>query len=69
MLSHQLAAGPAANVEGLVQVGELGQGLVLSAVIGLEREAGITLTGKWAGEARRSQRPGHRGRGQAASHD
>jgi hypothetical protein len=38
-------------VEGLVQVGELGLGLVLSAVIGLEREAGITLTGKRAGEA------------------
>ena len=36
-LSHQLAAGPAANVKGLVQVGELGLGLLLSAVIGLER--------------------------------
>jgi putative Mg2+ transporter-C (MgtC) family protein len=38
MLSHQLATGPAANIEGLVQVGELGLGLLLSAVIGLERE-------------------------------
>ena len=37
-LSHQLAAGPAANIEGLVQLGELGLGLLLSAVIGLERE-------------------------------
>ncbi len=37
-LSHQLAAGPAANIEGLIQVGELGLGLLLSAVIGLERE-------------------------------
>ena len=37
-LSHQLAAGPAANIDGLVQVGELGLGLLLSAVIGLERE-------------------------------
>ena len=37
-LSHQLASGPAANIEGLVQVGELGLGLLLSAVIGLERE-------------------------------
>ena len=37
-LSHQLAVGPAANIEGLVQVGELGLGLLLSAVIGLERE-------------------------------
>ncbi len=38
VLSHLLAAGPAANIEGLVQVGELGLGLLLSAVIGLERE-------------------------------
>ena len=38
MLSYQLAAGPAANTEGLVQVCELGLGLLLSAVIGLERE-------------------------------
>jgi MgtC family len=38
VLSHQLAAGPSANTEGLVQVGELGLGLLLSAVIGLERE-------------------------------
>jgi putative Mg2+ transporter-C (MgtC) family protein len=37
-LSDQLAAGPAANIEGLMQVGELGLGLLLSAVIGLERE-------------------------------
>jgi putative Mg2+ transporter-C (MgtC) family protein len=37
-LSHELAAGPAANIEGLVQVGELGLALLLSAVIGLERE-------------------------------
>lgn len=29
---------PAANVEGLVQLGVLGLGLLLSAVIGLERE-------------------------------
>ena len=38
LLSHQLAAAPAANTEGPVQVGELGLGLLLSAVIGLERE-------------------------------
>ena len=38
MLSHQLATGPTANIEGLMQVGELGLGLLLSAVIGLERE-------------------------------
>lgn len=38
MLIRQLAAGPGANAEGLVQVGELGLGLLLSAVIGLERE-------------------------------
>jgi putative Mg2+ transporter-C (MgtC) family protein len=37
-LSQQAAAGPATNIEGLVQVGELGLGLLLSAVIGLERE-------------------------------
>ena len=37
-LSHGLAAGPAGNVEGWLQVGELGLGLLLSAVIGLERE-------------------------------
>lgn len=37
-MSHLLAAGPAANIEGLIQVGELGLGLLLSAVIGLERE-------------------------------
>jgi putative Mg2+ transporter-C (MgtC) family protein len=36
--SHQLAAGWAANIEGWVQIGELGLGLLLSAVIGLERE-------------------------------
>ena len=36
--SNQLAAGPAANIEGWVQLGELGLGLLLSAVIGLERE-------------------------------
>lgn len=36
--SHQLAAGSAANIEGWVQLGELGLGLLLSAVIGLERE-------------------------------
>src|SRR5207248_4454576 len=35
-LSHQLAAGAAGNIE--VQIGELGLGLLLSAVIGLERE-------------------------------
>jgi putative Mg2+ transporter-C (MgtC) family protein len=33
-----LAAGPTANMEGWLQVGELGLGLLLSAVIGLERE-------------------------------
>ncbi len=33
-----LAAGPTANVEDWLQVGELGLGLLLSAVIGLERE-------------------------------
>ena len=37
-LTQQLAAGPTASIEGLVQVGELGQGLLLSAVTGLERE-------------------------------
>jgi putative Mg2+ transporter-C (MgtC) family protein len=37
-LSHGLAAGPAVNIEGWLQVGELGLGLLLSAVIGLERE-------------------------------
>ncbi|MGH3283660.1 MAG: MgtC/SapB family protein [Streptosporangiaceae bacterium] len=37
-MSQQLAAGPAANIEGLAQAGELGLGLLLSAVIGLERE-------------------------------
>ena len=35
-MSHQLAAGAAGNIE--VQIGELGLGLLLSAVIGLERE-------------------------------
>jgi putative Mg2+ transporter-C (MgtC) family protein len=33
-----LAAGPTANIEGWLQAGELGLGLLLSAVIGLERE-------------------------------
>jgi putative Mg2+ transporter-C (MgtC) family protein len=37
-LSHGLAAGSAVNIEGWLQVGELGLGLLLSAVIGLERE-------------------------------
>ena len=37
-LSHGLAAGPAVNIEGWLQIGELGLGLLLSAVIGLERE-------------------------------
>lgn len=37
-MSHLLAAGPTGNIEGLRQVGELGLGLLLSAVIGLERE-------------------------------
>lgn len=45
MLSHQLATGPAASIEGLVQVGELGLGLPLSAVIGLEREVGQKSAG------------------------
>ena len=57
-MSHQLAAGPAANIEGLVQLGELGLGLLLSAIIGLERKvrqksAGLrthSLVGvRWAG--------------------
>jgi hypothetical protein len=39
VLSHHLAAGTSPSVEGWVQVGELGLGLLLSAVvIGLERE-------------------------------
>lgn len=37
-MMHQLAAGPAANQEGWLQASELGLALVLSAVIGVERE-------------------------------
>ena len=36
--SHLLAAAAAPNTEGWVQAGELGMALLLSAVIGLERE-------------------------------
>jgi putative Mg2+ transporter-C (MgtC) family protein len=37
-VSHELAAATAANTQGWLQAGELGLGLLLSAVIGLERE-------------------------------
>ena len=37
-LSHELAVGAGPNVEGLLQVGELALGFVLSAVVGFERE-------------------------------
>jgi putative Mg2+ transporter-C (MgtC) family protein len=37
-VSHDLALGAGPNVEGWLQVGELGLGFLLSAVIGLERE-------------------------------
>jgi len=38
MVSHDLALGAGPNVEGWLQVGELGLGFLLSAVVGLERE-------------------------------
>src|ERR1700721_30510 len=38
MVSHDLALGGGPNVEGWVQIGELGLGFLLSAVVGLERE-------------------------------
>ena len=37
-LSHDLALGSGPNVEGWLQIGELGLGFLLSAVVGLERE-------------------------------
>lgn len=37
-LSHDLALAAGPNVEGWLQIGELGLGLLLSAVVGLERE-------------------------------
>ena len=37
-VSHELALGAGPNVEGWLQVGELGLGFLLSAVVGLERE-------------------------------
>jgi putative Mg2+ transporter-C (MgtC) family protein len=38
MVSHDLALGAGPNVEGWLQIGELGLGFLLSAVVGLERE-------------------------------
>ena len=59
--SHQLAVGPAANIEGWVQVGELGLGLLLSAVIGLEREIRLAdgFTDGEDGGLRRHEHVGH----------
>jgi hypothetical protein len=54
-VSHELAAATAANMQGWLQAGELGLGLLLSAVIGLEREirqksagCGRTPSSAWA---------------------
>ncbi len=49
-LSHELAVGAEPNVEGLLQVGELALGFLLSAVVGFERE----IRAKSAGGALRA---------------